>query len=119
MRKHRLRGVAIVLALALSGCWLQAGGGPANTPFNAAESSLTRANVASLAEIVASAPWTPSSPSRSCRATASTWPRGSTQDGGSLLDVLGVQAYDRGTVRSCGSSRCSPPAVVPRVGGEC
>ena len=117
MRKHRLRGVAaIVLALALSGCWLQAGGGPANTRFNAAESSLTRANVASLAETwrapvdaIVTEPIL--SGDRIYVATRKY------QDGGPLLDVLGVQAYDRGTGALVWEQSLLP-AGGPQVGGD-
>jgi PQQ-like domain len=96
MRTHRLRGIAtIVLALALSGCWLQAGGGAANTRFNAAESSLTRDNVTTLAEkwrvpvdSIVTEPILSGD-----RIYVATRKYGS----GALLDVLGVQAYDRDT----------------------
>lgn len=42
-------GAAVVAVLSLSGCWLQPGYGPENQGWNPVESSLTLANVESLA----------------------------------------------------------------------
>ncbi len=117
MRRHRLRAAAaIVVALALSGCWLQAGGGPANTRFNGSENTLTRANVTSLSErwrapvdSVVTEPLL--SGDRIYVATRDH------QDGGPLLDALGVQAYDRDTGELVWE-RSLLPAGGPAVGGS-
>jgi hypothetical protein len=48
--KYLFRSVGVVvLAIALSGCWLQLGAGPANTRFNDVEDRLTQDNVDGLA----------------------------------------------------------------------
>jgi outer membrane protein assembly factor BamB len=96
-RDRRVRAVAaIVLALLLSGCWLQAGGGPAATRFNSVETGLTRENAGSLAERwrtpidgVVTEPLVSGD-----RIYVSTRRY---QDSGPQLAMLAIQAYDRGS----------------------
>lgn len=98
MRRHRLRAVAATaLALVLSGCWYQAGGGPANTRHNTTERTLTIENVAGVTE-----QWrTPvdgfvTEPILSGdHAYVAT--RDYQDDAGPLVDTLAVQSYDTGT----------------------
>jgi len=97
MDKHLFRGLGVILlALALSGCWLQLGGGPANDRFNSAESDLTRDDVDSLAvewrtpvDSIMTEPLV--SGGRVHVATRKY------DDSGSTLDVLAVQTYAAGT----------------------
>jgi outer membrane protein assembly factor BamB len=97
MHRHVVRSLGLaVLALALAGCWPQAGFGPGNTRYNDLESTLTRANVTSLAE-----QWR--TPIDSFITEPLVWggriyvANRSYDDSGSILDVLAVQAYDRDT----------------------
>lgn len=97
MDKHPFRAVGVILlALALSGCWLQLGGGPANTRFNSVEDDLTRDDADSLAvewrtpvDSIITEPIV--SGGRVLVANRKY------ADSGSTLDVLAVQSYDSDT----------------------
>ncbi|MDD9369343.1 MAG: PQQ-binding-like beta-propeller repeat protein [Acidimicrobiales bacterium] len=118
MRRHRLRAVAAAaLAVALSGCWYQAGGGPANTRHNTTERALTIDNVAGVAE-----QWrTPvdgfvTEPLLSGdRAYVAT--RDQQDDDDSLLDTLAVQAYDAETGELAWERSLLPVDGAPVGGG--
>lgn len=97
MDVHRFRSLgAILVALALSGCWTQLGAGPANTRFNDAEDQITSDNVDSLAvdwrtpideimtEPIASGG----------RVHVTTWRE---SDDGPFVDSLMVRTYDSDT----------------------
>src|SRR5918997_959185 len=94
MKNHPIRAVGgVLLALVLSGCWPQQGGGPANTRANHLETELTREDAGSLSEHwrtpIDSIITEPIVAGGQLFTTNRTY-----GDGGSLLDVLGVQAYD-------------------------
>lgn len=117
MRRHRLRAVAATaLALVLSGCWYQAGGGPANTRHNATERTLTIDNVAGIAE-----QWrTPvdgfvTEPILSGN-HAYVATRDYQDDADPLLDTLAVQSYDTGTGELAWESSLLPADGAPVTG---
>jgi outer membrane protein assembly factor BamB len=96
-RAARRVAAALLAAVSLTGCWFQEGGGPGNTRNNPGESALTDANVATLrvgwrANIDAALSEPIVSGNR-----AYVTARDYVVSGGSTLDTLSVQAFDRVT----------------------
>lgn len=114
MTKNLIRSLGvIVVALALSGCWLQLGGGPANTRFNGVEPDLTSDEIASLA-----VEWRVPDDSfitepivSGGRIHVGNWIEG--DSGGGILDVLAVRTYGSAT-----GSRSWETSLLPSDGSE-
>lgn len=92
-----LRALGVMLlAAALSGCWLQLGAGSANTRHNGLEDELTRDNVTTLAEDWR-APIDSSVTEPIVSGSRVFVTNRDYDDSGETLRVLAAQAYDRGT----------------------
>ena len=117
MKNHPIRAVGgVLLALVLTGCWPQQGGGPANTRVNRLETELTREDAASLSEH-----WRTPIDSIITEPIVAGGQLYTTNrahdDGGSLLDVLGVQAYDPATGGLIWERSLLPTEGDPVAGG--